>query len=49
MYIETVEHDKNYPYIIHDSWGGECYTDKDGLKDLKKQIDKILNKESEDN
>lgn len=47
MYIETVKHDKNYPYKIHDGWGGECYTDKDGLKDLKRQIERILNEERE--
>ena len=47
MYIETITHDKNYPYAIHDGWGGKCYTDKDGLKDLKKQIEKILNEERE--
>lgn len=47
MYIETVKYDKNYPYTIHDSWGGKCCTDKDGLIDLKRQIEQILNEERE--
>lgn len=43
MRIEKT-HDKNYPYVIKDSWGGEVYCDKENLKEIKEKIEKILDK-----
>lgn len=43
MRIEET-HDKNYPYVIKDSWGGEIYCDKENLKEIKQKIEKILDK-----
>lgn len=44
MYIEKVNHDENYPYIIHDGWDGKLCMSAEGLKELKKLIEKELKK-----
>lgn len=44
MTIEKNTYDKNYPYTIRGPWGGTIYTDEDGLKELKKEIEKFLKK-----
>lgn len=40
--------DKNYPYTIQGAWSDKVYCTLDDLKDIKKQINKIL-RESVDN
>lgn len=42
MTIEKNPHDKNYPYTIFGPWGGVIYTDKNGLLELQKEIEKCL-------
>ena len=44
MYIEKITYDKRYPYIIHDGWDGKLYMNAEGLKELKKLIEKELKK-----
>jgi hypothetical protein len=44
MTIEYRPHDKNYPYAIYGPWNGTIYTDKEGLKNLQKEIKKVLDK-----
>lgn len=44
MYIEKIDYDERYPYIIHDGWGGEVCASVEGLKELKKLIAKELKK-----
>ena len=44
MRIEKNEYDKLYPYTIKGSWGDEVYCDEENLKELKKEIEKILDK-----
>lgn len=34
--------DKNYPYIIIGGWGDKVYCTTEDLKEIKKQINKIL-------
>ena len=46
MTIEKNPNDRNYPYIIFGPWGGVIYTDEKGLKELKKEIEKVLDKSS---
>ena len=40
--------DKNYPYTIKGGWGDKVYCTIEDLKEIKKQINKIL-KENKDN
>ena len=42
MKIEKNEHDKLYPYTIRGGWGDKVYCDEKDLKELKKEIEKIL-------
>lgn len=44
MRLEKNEHDALYPYIIKDTWGGTIYCDKKDLINLKKEIEKMLDK-----
>jgi hypothetical protein len=44
MYIEKNNYDRNYPYIIHGGWGDKIYATEEDLKNLKKEIKKILDK-----
>lgn len=44
MTIEYKPNDKNYPYVIYGPWGGTIYTNEDGLKELQKEIKKVLDK-----
>ena len=44
MTIEYRKSDKNYPYVIYGPWGGVIYTTKEGLKELQKEIKKVLDK-----
>ena len=44
MRIEKNEYDKLYPYTIKGGWGDEVYCDEKDLKELKKEIEKILDK-----
>ena len=44
MRIEKNEHDKLYPYTICGGWGDKVYCDEENLKELKKEIEKILDK-----
>lgn len=44
MRIEKNTHDKNYPYTIKDAWGGKIYCDTEDLIELKKEIEKMLDK-----
>lgn len=44
MTIEYRPEDKNYPYEIRGPWGGVIYTDENGLKELKKEIEETLKK-----
>ena len=34
--------DKSYPYTIKDGWGDKVYCSLEDLKDIKKQINRIL-------
>ena len=45
MTIEYNENDKGYPYTIHGGWGDKVCCSLDGLKELKKEINKILREE----
>lgn len=45
MRIEKNEYDKLYPYTIHGSWDDKVYCNEEGLKELKKEIEKILDKQ----
>ena len=47
MYIEKNSYDRNYPYIIHGGWGDKIYATEEDLKNLKKEIEKILDKSSQ--
>ena len=42
MTIKKISYDKNYPYIISNSWGQEMSCDKADLIELKKEIDRVL-------
>ena len=42
MIIKRNEMDKNYPFKICGSWDDAVFADLEDLKELKKQIDKIL-------
>lgn len=46
-YIGLVPYDKNYPYVITDSWGGRVSMTKEDLKKLAKEIEKVLKKKGE--
>lgn len=48
MKVIKRKYDKCYPYTVKDSWGDEIYITLDDLKELKKEIEKIL-KENEKN
>lgn len=37
--------DKSYPYTIKDGWGDKVYCSLEDLKDIKKQINRILKEE----
>ena len=43
--LEKVNYDKNYPYVIKDSWGGRANLTYKDLIELKKEIEKELKKE----
>ena len=49
QYIKKVNYDKAYPYRISDGWGGEICLCEESLKALKKEINKILKAEKENN
>ncbi len=40
--IRKAEYDPCYPYRIEDSWGGLVCCDKETLKEIKEEIEKIL-------
>lgn len=40
--IRTIDYDKNYPYVIEDSWGGKVYCTKNDLIDLQKTIGQLI-------
>lgn len=42
MMILDRPYDKNFPFEIRDAWGGIIYIDREGLEELKKEIEKIL-------
>jgi len=42
MNIRKHPHDKNYPYIISNTWGQEMSCSKADLIELKKEIDRVL-------
>ena len=44
MRIEKDDYDAIYPYAIKDAWGGTIYCTIEHLKELKKEIEKILDK-----
>ena len=44
MYIEKNNHDRNYPYTIHGSWDEKIYATVEDLKNLKEEIEKVLDK-----
>ena len=44
MTIEKDDYDIIYPYAIKDAWGGTIYCTIEHLKELKKEIEKILDK-----
>ena len=44
MTIEKRPNDKLYPYVIYGPWDGVIYTDEAGLKQLQKEIKKVLDK-----
>ena len=44
MRIEKNEYDKLYPYTICGSWGDKVCCDEEDLKELKKEIEKVLDK-----
>jgi hypothetical protein len=44
MAIEKNPHAKNYPYTISGPWGGVIYTNEEGLRELQKEIKKMLDK-----
>ena len=44
MRIEKNEYNKLYPYTICGGWGDKIYCDEENLKELKKEIEKILDK-----
>ena len=44
MRIEEDDYDAIYPYAIKDAWGGTIYCTIEHLKELKKEIEKILDK-----
>ena len=44
MRIEKNDYDKSYPYTICGGWGDKVYCDEENLKELKKEIEKILDK-----
>ena len=45
MIIKRNEMDKNYPFKICGGWEDVVYADLEDLKELKRQIDKILKEE----
>lgn len=47
MEIYKDEYDKIYPYVIEDAWGGVLHCTKEDLKELRKEINKILKEEKE--
>ena len=47
MYIEKNNHDRNYPYTIRGGWGDKVYATEEDLKNLKKEIEKMLDKPSQ--
>ena len=44
MRIEKNDYDKLYPYTIKGDWDDEVYCDEEGLRELKKEIEKVLDK-----
>ena len=44
MTIKERPFDKYYPYEIHDGWDGVLYVTEEGLKELQKEIEKVLDK-----
>ena len=44
MRIEKDDYDAIYPYAIKDAWGRTIYCTIEHLKELKKEIEKILDK-----
>ena len=45
MKVKEITYDKAFPYIIEDGWGGHLCCTKDDLKELKKEIEKLLKKD----
>ena len=45
MIIKRNEMDKNYPFEIYGGWEDVVFADLEDLKELKRQIDKILKEE----
>ena len=42
MTIKKISYDKNYPYIVSNSWGQEMSCSKADLIELKREIDRVL-------
>ena len=42
--ITKDKYDKSYPYRLCDGWGGVCYCDEEDLKELKENLEKMLDK-----
>ena len=43
-HIKNVPYDKRFPFAIVDAWGGEVSMTEEGLKELKKEIEEVLDK-----
>lgn len=42
--VREITYDSGYPYRIEDSWGGKVCCTKEGLEEIKEEIEKILEK-----
>lgn len=42
--ITKDKYDKSYPYRLCDGWDGVCYCDEEDLKELKENLEKMLDK-----
>ena len=47
--VKQITYDKAFPYIVEDGWGGKVCCTKDDLKELKKEIEKLLKKDLTNN
>ena len=42
LYIKKNPYDTNYPITIEDAWDGKIYCDYEDLKELKADIERML-------